>query len=133
MDLIHAPTLGDNAFRYERRFKDGDDGSSDMMLDDYNTGLLLGSDYGASHYDLHQEEDEYTTIPSSENNQNDWMSVDVQALTCYYYLLYRQQHLKIDPLTEHVNRILRRLIPLVLTSSRTLSASSGHSYFHPIV
>eukprot|EP00577_Skeletonema_sp_RCC1716_P018018 CAMPEP_0113421580 /NCGR_PEP_ID=MMETSP0013_2-20120614/27976_1 /TAXON_ID=2843 ORGANISM="Skeletonema costatum, Strain 1716" /NCGR_SAMPLE_ID=MMETSP0013_2 /ASSEMBLY_ACC=CAM_ASM_000158 /LENGTH=249 /DNA_ID=CAMNT_0000309213 /DNA_START=21 /DNA_END=770 /DNA_ORIENTATION=+ /assembly_acc=CAM_ASM_000158 len=85
-------TLGDNAFRFERRNKDDtsnddddDYGSSDMLLDDFNTGLLLGSDYyGASHYDL--QEDDYnegeTTITSFENSSdNDWMSVDVQALT----------------------------------------------------
>lgn len=76
-------TLGDNAFRYERasRSKDTvlDDGGSDMLLDDFNTGLLLGSDYhGASHYEL--QEDDYN-VPSFENGDNDWMSVDVQALT----------------------------------------------------
>eukprot|EP00986_Skeletonema_menzelii_P007908 scaffold3165_cov137-Skeletonema_menzelii.AAC.2 len=78
-------TLGDNAFRYERtnRSKDTvlDDGSSDMLLDDFNTGLLLGSDYhGASHYEL--QEDDYDNIVSSfEKGDNDWMAVDVQALT----------------------------------------------------
>ena len=82
-------TLGDNAFRFERRNKDtsnNDDGSSsDMLLDDFNTGLLLGSDYyGASHYDL--QEDDYnneggTTTSFENSSDNDWMSVDVQALT----------------------------------------------------
>mmetsp|Transcript_1017 Transcript_1017/g.1711 ORF Transcript_1017/g.1711 Transcript_1017/m.1711 type:complete len:230 (-) Transcript_1017:52-741(-) len=81
-------TLGDNAFRFERRNKDtsnDDDGSSDMLLDDFNTGLLLGSDYyGASHYDL--QEDDYnnegeTTTSFENSTDNDWMSVDVQALT----------------------------------------------------
>eukprot|EP00985_Skeletonema_marinoi_P031679 scaffold37762_cov239-Skeletonema_marinoi.AAC.2 len=82
-------TLGDNAFRFERRNKDDtsnddDYGSSDMLLDDFNTGLLLGSDYyGASHYDLQEDDyNEVETTTSFENSSdNDWMSVDVQALT----------------------------------------------------
>ena len=98
-------TLGDNAFRFERRNKDDtsndddDDGSSDMVLDDFNTGLLLGSDYyGASHYDL--QEDDYnnegeTTTSFENSSDNDWMSVDVQALTACLKQLPIHERLKV--------------------------------------
>ena len=98
-------TLGDNAFRFERnRQKDNTDGNSDqhdhggiMLLDDFNTGLLLGSDYyGASHYDvqednyeggdtatslLYQQKKTTTSSSSRENSDNDWMSIDIQAMS----------------------------------------------------
>jgi hypothetical protein len=93
-------TLGDNAFRFEsHRQKDNAgavvDDEGMLLLDDFSTGLLLGSDYyGASHYDLQEGDYEgedtatsllyqQTTSSSSrfENSSNDWMSIDIQALS----------------------------------------------------
>lgn len=91
-------TLGDNAFRYERtnRSKDAviDDDNNDMLLDDFNTGLLLGSDYyGASHYELHDDDD---NAPSSfQNGDSDWMAVDVQAMTACFKQLPLHERLDI--------------------------------------
>ena len=89
-------TLGDNAFRYERTKKDAiiDDDNNDMLLDDFNTGLLLGSDYhGASHYELLQDDDE--NVPSFENGGSDWMAVDVQAMTACFKQLPLHERLDI--------------------------------------
>lgn len=80
-------TLGDNAFRFERnRQKDDTDGIIDdegsmLLLDDFNTGLLLGSDYyGASHYDLQEEDYEGGDVTATSSDY-DWMSIDIQVLS----------------------------------------------------
>ena len=104
-------TLGDNAFRYERnRQKDNNNRNvivdNDALLDDYHTELLLGSEYyGASHYDLQEDEYYNDTSNNNCNSDVDWMAVDIQALTTCFQQLPIHERLDIP---IHVGKEIER-------------------------